>query len=216
MKRNLKLSVIVMVLAVAEVCLAASSTQMINYQGRLTDIGGAPVSGSTVSVTFSIYGAASGTTALWTETQSVSVAGGVYSVELGAANPISDDLFKAPSRWLGVKVRTDPEMTPRARITSAAYAMNSKRIGGKKIQSGQETLTVAGVSGGAANITFPVPFASVPQVMIGALDGQIGGKTVIATEVVSLSATGCAVWFLVLDASAVTGSANFDWIAIGE
>ncbi len=216
MKRNYSVYAMMMIMAVAAICLAASSTSMINYQGRLTDDVGAPITGSTVSVTFTIYGTASGDTALWTETQAVSVDTGVYSVQLGAVNPITDDLFKAADRWLGVKVRTDPEMTPRAQITSVAYAMNSKRIAGKIIQSGQDSLTISAATTGSTSITFPVAFASPPQVITGALDAQIGGKTLIVDQVTNVTTTGATVNFVVLDGSAATGSANFDWIAIGE
>ncbi len=216
MNRNYRVYAMMMVMAVAAICLAASSTQMINYQGRLTDDVGAPITGDTVSVTFSIYAGDTATVALWTETQPVDVDNGIYSVALGAVNPISDDLFNAADRWLGVKVRTDPEMTPRAQLTSVAYAMNSKRIAGKIIQSGQGSLTVSAATSGSTSITFPVAFASPPQVITGALDNQIGGKTLIVDQVTSITTTGCTVNFVVLDGSAATGSANFDWIAIGE
>ncbi len=216
MKKIILTSAIVMGTLVSLVCLAASSTQMINYQGRLTDSAGAPLNGSSIEVLFSIYGEASGGTALWSETQSITVTGGIYSVQLGAANPISDDLFSASDRWLGVKVGADPEMSPRAQITSVAYAVNSMRLAGKKIQSGQQSLTVSGSSSGTANVTFPAAFASPPQVITGALDAQIGGKTMIVDQVTNLTTTGCTVSFTVLDGSTANGSANFDWIAIGE
>lgn len=216
MKRNYSVYAMMMVMAVAAICLAASSTSMINYQGRLTDAAGAPITGSTVSVTFSIYAGDTAAVALWTETQAISVDAGVYSVQLGAANPITADLFKAADRWLGVKVSTDPEMTPRAQITSVAYAMNSKRVAGKIIQSGQGSLTVSAATSGSASITFPAAFASPPQVITGALDNQIGGKTLIVDQVTSITTTGCTVNFVVLDGATATGSANFDWIAIGE
>ncbi len=216
MKRNYSVYVMMMVMAAAAVCLAASSTSMINYQGRLTDDVGAPITGSTVSVTFSIYAGDTAAVAIWTETQAISVDTGIYSVQLGAVIPITDDLFNAADRWLGAKVRTDSEMTPRAQITSVAYAMNSKRIAGKIIQSGQGSLTISAATSGSANVTFPVAFASPPQVITGALDNQVGGKTMIVDQVTSITTTGCTVNFVVLDGSAATGSANFDWIAIGE
>jgi hypothetical protein len=217
MKRNLTFGVmIMMIFAAVAVCLAAGSARMINYQGRLAGSGGAPVSGNSVEVAFSIYGVSAGGTALWTEPRTIRVDNGLYTVQLGMVNPIPDNLFNASDRWLGIKVGTDSEMTPRAQITSVAYAMNSQRIAGKKIQSGQGTLTISGAASGSVNITFPVAFASPPQVITGALNSQIGGKTSIVDQVTTVTATGCAVNFVVLDGSTAAGSATFDWIAIGE
>ena len=59
---------------------------------------------------FSIYSVSTGGTALWTETQTVTVTKGVFNVLLGNINPIADTVFCNPNRWLGVKVGTDPEM----------------------------------------------------------------------------------------------------------
>jgi hypothetical protein len=93
--------------------------QKINYQGTLSDSGGTPVDGS-VAMVFSIYNSASGGTALWTETQSVSVNNGIYNVNLGDVNPIS--LPFDTQYYLGVRVGSDGEMTPRQILTSVGYA----------------------------------------------------------------------------------------------
>lgn len=194
---------------------ASSSTQMINYQGRLTDSAGMPINGNT-TVTFSIYDGETVGTSLWSETQTVTVNQGIYQVQLGTINPIPDDLFNGSERFLGVKVGSDPELTPRSRITSVAYAFNSQRIAGKKIQSGQGTLTVSGTASGSTSITFPVAFVSPPQVITGALNSKIESKTFIVEKVSNITTTGCDVSFTTLDGSTATGSADFDWIAIGQ
>jgi subtilisin-like proprotein convertase family protein len=96
--------------------------QLINYQAKITDSGGNPVNG-TYSVAFKIYGVASGGTALWTETHpSISITNGNLYVLLGSVTTIPLDLFDSPDRWLGVKIGTDPEMTPRKQIASGAYS----------------------------------------------------------------------------------------------
>ncbi|HOD66283.1 MAG TPA: hypothetical protein PKM94_06265 [candidate division Zixibacteria bacterium] len=94
----------------------------INYQGRLTGTGGAPLD-TTVNMVFTIYTASSGGTALWTETRTgVVVADGLFSVALGSVNPINLSVFGGADRWLGIKVGTDAEMTPRALLSAAPYA----------------------------------------------------------------------------------------------
>ena len=98
---------------------------MINYQGKLTDDAGVPVT-ATVSIVFSIYDVATGGTALWTETQSlVNIQDGIYNVLLGSTTVIPEAVFDGNDRWLGVKVGADSEMSPRQRIASVAYAMRA-------------------------------------------------------------------------------------------
>lgn len=96
--------------------------QTINYQGYLTDKNNVPVNGVT-SITFSIYDVNAGGTALWTETQSIDVSAGVYSVELGLLTPVS--LFFDVQYWLGIDIAGDGEMTPRQPITSIGQAIRS-------------------------------------------------------------------------------------------
>src|SRR3989304_808132 len=94
---------------------------MINFQGIL-DSAGNPLANKTVSVEFKIYAVPAGGTAYWSETQSVTTnAGGVFNVLLGFSNPIPDSAFKDTLRWLGIKVGTDAEMSPRQQIVSNAY-----------------------------------------------------------------------------------------------
>ena len=95
----------------------------INYQGYLMDSVGTPIN-ATVPIVFSFYDVASGGIALWTETQNVVVASGVYSVNLGSVNPITVP-FDA-QYYLGVKVGTDPEMAPRKALTSVGYAFRAE------------------------------------------------------------------------------------------
>ncbi len=118
-------------------CLAADSAQaqapnLINYQGRLTAAGGAAASGSLV-MNFSIYATATGVTPVWTETQTVTVTNGVFNVLLGSVTPFPGTLFTSGGeRYLGIKVGTDAEMTPRFRLTSVAFAFHATEADGIK------------------------------------------------------------------------------------
>jgi len=109
---------------------AGSIPQLINYSGTLTDKSGAPVTG-TFSVVFSIYAAPAGGTALWTErwdttTTQITVISGVFNVMLGYYTPLPPTFFADnPTTYLGIKVGTDSEMTPRQQITSVGYAFNA-------------------------------------------------------------------------------------------
>jgi hypothetical protein len=98
---------------------ASAVTSSINYQGRLTDSGGNPLSG-TYTVTFSLYETATGGTALRTDTQSVTVTDGLFSTTIS----LGYYLFDGRALWLGIKVGSDPEMTPRQELRPVPYALS--------------------------------------------------------------------------------------------
>src|SRR4051794_13000863 len=60
----------------------AAVPQTLTHQGRLYDAADAPID-STLTVTFAIYADATGSTALWTETDSITFEDGYFSVSLG-------------------------------------------------------------------------------------------------------------------------------------
>jgi len=93
---------------------------LMNYQGRLNDDSGNPVADDSYDVTFRIYQSSA---ALWTETHSVFTTDGFFSVELGSnGSPLPSWIFGLDPLWLGITVGTDPEITPRTRLTSAPHA----------------------------------------------------------------------------------------------
>jgi hypothetical protein len=94
----------------------------LSIQGNLKKSNGQSVDDGIYALTFKLYTASTGGTALWTETQSsVSLVGGVYSVALGAVTPLTPD-FAVPY-WLGVTVGTSAEIQPRTALTAAPYAL---------------------------------------------------------------------------------------------
>ena len=107
----------------------AQVPQTISYQGALSDSSGAPVSGVFV-IAFTLYDAATAGTPLWTETQSVPVANGAFSVVFGAeaGNPLDPAAFENQT-YLGIQIvdgpgvaAPDPEMTPRHALAPRATA----------------------------------------------------------------------------------------------
>jgi len=99
-----------------------------NYQGFLTDLTGSPVADGSYRITFSLYVDEAGGAALWTEIHpTVAVNKGLFTVVLGRGNP-ANPLTVAFDReyYLGVTIGTDPELSPRVRLTSSAYSMRSR------------------------------------------------------------------------------------------
>lgn len=123
--KRLLLSVWVM-MAIASASLA-SVPGMINFQGVLKDSSGALLTGDH-SMVFSIYDAASAGSSLWTETQTVAATDGLYSVRLGASSSIPASIFDGSTRYLGVKVGSDAEMTPRVALVSVSYALTAGSV----------------------------------------------------------------------------------------
>jgi len=108
-----------------QVGVAAVVSPLLQYQGRLTDPStGEAVSDGTYSMSFRLYDVASGGTALWTEIKDVSVNGGLFSTVLGDTSALSQALFDGQALWLGIKVGTDAEATPRQQIVPVAYALS--------------------------------------------------------------------------------------------
>src|SRR5690348_13130729 len=80
----------------------AAITTLISYQGFLKDNAGNPIN-NTETLTFSLFSAATGGSALWTEAHTgVVVAGGIFSVQLGSVTAFPQDLFFNSSLWLEV------------------------------------------------------------------------------------------------------------------
>ena len=129
----MKYAVILLVAGWAAVSAMAAVPSLVNYQGFLTAPDGTPLD-TVVSMTFNLYSASSGGTAMWTETQSAcTVRTGVFHALLGSVTALPDS-FGGTDRWLGVTVGGNSEMAPRQRIASVPY---SYRVG-----------TVDGASGG--------------------------------------------------------------------
>ena len=110
---------------------AAAVPGMISYQGRLTTPQGVPVTNGNYLIKFAIFGASSGGLALWScDYQTVAVTDGLFDVKLGAAPmpPFPHDLFATDStRYLEIKVGTDPEFAPRTALASVAYSFQALR-----------------------------------------------------------------------------------------
>ena len=125
----MKLSIIksiILVLFFINGVLFPQVPQTISYQGILTDTDGTIVPDGDYSIAFTLYDALNGGTNLWTETQTVTVSGGLFNVILGSVNPINLEFDK--QYWLGISIEGGDELTPRTELTSSAYSLNTRNI----------------------------------------------------------------------------------------
>lgn len=118
----------------AAVALAVSTAtpHLFNYQGRLTDATGTPLSDGAHSVRMIIWNDPTATNPLnivWDSGPlTVTTDKGLFTIQLGASpQPAMDpNSFLDSSRWLGITVGADPEISPRTRLVSVAYAFTAQ------------------------------------------------------------------------------------------
>lgn len=137
------------VVVVSVPCMSAVPDH-ISYQGRLTDDTGTLVPDGAYSITFSLYDASD--TLLWSETQgSVSVSDGLFSVQIGQ-DPVSNPFPSFDGEmFLGIKVGSDAEMTPRQALSSVPFAMKADDA---DTLDGFDSTTFLSSDGGLANLDY--------------------------------------------------------------
>ena len=125
----------------------ADDTLLISYQGRLTDDGDQPVTG-TPAMTFTIYTA--GGTSLWSEAHpTVTVTEGLFSVILGSQTALADSVFNGDDRYLGISVDGDDELSPRTLLTSSPGAAYARHLVGN-VTTGPGMMVLKNLSGDSA------------------------------------------------------------------
>jgi hypothetical protein len=118
-----------------QLLVAKVPTQM-NYQGVLTDDSGNPMSGDH-DMTFTIYAYRSvpfpgGWHAVYSETQTLAVANGLFNAVIGAVTPLDADDFGGimtlfgGNLEMGVQVDGGAELSPRVKLLSVPYAFRSE------------------------------------------------------------------------------------------
>ncbi|MEK7655984.1 MAG: hypothetical protein AAB386_04895, partial [Patescibacteria group bacterium] len=105
----------------------ASFPNTVGYQGRLKNSAGTAQTGSFTFI-FRFYASTTGGSALWTETQTVTVDSGSFAVLLGSSTAFPASLdFNAPL-FLSTEVNGDGEMSPRITINTVPYAFRAGGI----------------------------------------------------------------------------------------
>lgn len=230
---KLSKSVSAVLLLAATGAAAVVMPMRIPFQGKLVDPATNNPKNGSFSMVFKIWDAPTGGTQLFTETQTVTVVNGQFSVQVGTIAYLSSDVLMGTSAYLGVTVGADAEMSPRQPLSMSGYAYSATQLISDKpvrINSGTAYSTFTtlgnwqfpyGVSAGSAAITdnvFTVGTSSFAVAGGSATIGYgltVGGvtgvdanfKTVTSTNVGTFSVTsssGISVLAGTLDLSAAS------------
>jgi hypothetical protein len=135
----------------------AQSADRIGVSLSLYDDSYKPIANGSYEVRFALY-TSDRTTAdpypsdsdvrVWEETQTVEVKNGVLQATLGGSTPFPQSLFTGTAEYyLGVRIGTDSEMTPRKRMSAVPFALNAQFLRGATIGEGAGNIPVLGAGG---------------------------------------------------------------------
>lgn len=126
MKRTAFIFLAMLVISTA-VQAHADAPRTINYQGRLTDLSGIPLADGEYSVAVRLYLNAADLegSSIWSDNYTVATKNGYFNVVLGSTPSFPLNLTFDRQYYLGIKVGTDAEMTPRQPLNSVPYALNA-------------------------------------------------------------------------------------------
>lgn len=107
--------------------LGQAIPKQIDYQGVLKTAAGGIVPDGNYPMTFKIYDDPTGGAALWSETQTVAVANGLFSAHLGSVTPITGVAFDRV-QFLGITLGAEAELLPRTKFTPSPYSFMSMNV----------------------------------------------------------------------------------------
>jgi len=205
-----RLALIVGFFVVLASATAGAVPTTVAFTGRLKTSTGV-VSGN-VDLTFNLYTAATGGTAVWTETHTgVPADTGLVYVDLGSTTALDSSVFTGPQLFLEVIVGSET-LSPRLTIGSVPYAVGAAKADTAAtlgtITPGQVVTGVNGIAG--VNATMAGNTVTVGLVTTGCANGQVykfNGSTFacgneatytgtngisVSGTTIGLSTTGCA------------------------
>lgn len=165
----------------------------INFQGVLTDATDTPIDG-TFDMTFRIYDADVDGNMMWEESQlAVTVAKGLFNVQLGSVTPIDFDFTS--SYYLSVQKGSESELSPRIALLSVPSSISTSSL-----KSASNSIPASGNAGigtsaplaklhveeGGTEDALRVRIGGVTKLMVKN-DGNVGISTTSPTEVLDVN-----------------------------
>ena len=116
--------------------LAFAVPMELTHQGRVFDATGAPLTGSH-SLTVRIYAGATGGTAVWSDTLSVSFDDGYFSLVLGQGTALDSTVFDGSTRYVSLQVDSGAETQDRHTLVSVPYALQARSVVGGVVDASE-------------------------------------------------------------------------------
>ncbi|MDL2341803.1 MAG: hypothetical protein QFB87_01855 [Patescibacteria group bacterium] len=169
---------------ITTVSTSAAINPQINFQGKITNPDGTNLTNGSYSIRFRLYSdpsldganACSANTCMWEETKSVTLNDGIFQTSLGDTTTLPGSVdFNNSAIYLGIKVATDSEMTPRVRFTASPYAFNSDKVGGFTAAQLVQ-LTPASQQSGTINVSGSITTAAAAFIQGAATLGSTTGN----------------------------------------
>lgn len=193
MKKTIGLVVVFLMFTSSAARSAAPS--FIPLQGMLTDAQGNAINGDT-TMHFAIYDTDTAATPLWSETQSVYVDNGFFTVYLGQDQSLDLRFFRDNSNlWLGISVESDPDMD-RVYLGSTPFSAYAEYCGYAENAGDAQTLGGFAASDFRAN-SDPMAWSDLTGIPADFSDGDadtLGGLSCSSGQVAKWngSAWACA------------------------
>ncbi len=190
-----------------------------NHQGRLFDQTAVPIDTPT-NLTFNLYDAPSGGTAMWTESHpGTDFDRGYYSVQLGSQTALDASTFDGDVLYMGIQVGSGPELPGRLRLVSVPYAVRAQDAtnvsGGGVVNASEIQINGSTVIDSSGDITAPVSWSDVtgtPETLgeLGCSSGDLAIHNGVGWACGVLSSG-------TIDAGDITtGTVNIDRLPIGD
>ena len=242
--------VIMLIIGFANAQVMDGVPHLINYQGRLTDADGDPVTDGEYVIEFTIWSDSTSTSPADREWISpnctVLVVNGLFNWQLGSKEELPPwTMTNEDELWLGIKVESDPQITPRTRLCSAPYAYKAwqadyaeyadsagvvvSSIGEAGEFDGEVNSDMIEDSGANTTFYFNSPFTSIEKpymfitvVLKGPTNGLVGGAAIKAVEDIKGSAGNWTGFDITVskysDGSSIddTSPVYVTWMAIGR
>ncbi len=177
---------------------AQTMPKTISIQGVIDESASIDPNG-TQPMVFSLYDAATGGSALWTETQSVQLFQLHFNVILGETTPIT--LPFNTQYWLGVKVADGAEMQPRIQLTGSPYAFRSLNA---DLAANATHAMRADSAGGAARAAVAMDLAPGASV-VRSLNGATGALEIVGSGNTNVARSGNQITISSSDSTGVQG-----------